>query len=232
MRTEIKIGLAAVGILAIALNIIKVTTQPEETVYLYGAEGNEHDDYYAEFIDAPISWGQYCFTSEDLWDLVLSKPGDVYASMREGSIDCIYQHESLLGIPVVGGGNKGEELSGIFDGIVISNGSDFGDIDYYWPAPSLSEAMATFSDFLIRVQRARADAGLPYLDRYQMRNILSASSDQDEVRDGRWYGEHVDEDLAIDYAVNGIPQPPTPEPEPSPIGFLPGAVYYPLLLDE
>ena len=199
------------------------------TLYYHGSADDSHDAYYAGLVNADrVIFGNYCTYNESSIDLLQAVKGDVVISGKAGSEDCIYRYWIFTPIPIVGDDNACDEQLGNSPlAIFITNGCDWGEqIDFYVPSPSLSESMTIMANYIIALNNAADHV----LNIFELSYVLGESSTVDEIRDGRWYGQHIDIDKAIEL-VSPLPPPPPPPPcIGSGCGFIPGAILQPLLL--
>lgn len=189
-------------------------------VYMYGSETVPHDQAIADLVDSDVTYGLYCTNARPL---IVAKEGDVFISGRADSYTCQYTHTDLLGIAVVGASNATEDVGNerIPNSIYVSNGRAYGGaVDFIILTGNLGDAMAYMANDITQVNLARDEANLSVLNTAQMRQLFNAAA-ADKV---------IDMELAIEYAVNGLPAPEPSEPCED-CSWLPGAVYYPLLLD-
>lgn len=215
----LKRGLSGVIIVAIASTAIFYPYSSEYHVYMHGSANVDHDVALAELVDSDVSFGLYC---SDIRPLVDTNEGDVYMSARADSYTCKYIHTDLIGIAVVGASNSIEDVGDerIPNSIYVSNGrAEGGAVDFIIFTGNLGDAMAYMANYIIDINLARMEAGLSTLTTDEMRYLFNAAA-TDKV---------IDMELALDYAVNGIPVEPI---EPCPIcAALAGGAIYLLLLD-
>jgi len=204
------------------------------TVYLHGAEANEHDRLILEKVWANGVYGDYC---ENATPLLETFPGDIVISGRANSLICAYNDPIYPTYPIVGGSNTDEFLGDepIPHAFVITNDHGYGYvIDYWmydpefgWATHNLGDAMAQMAN-MITAMNILAGREMP---RGEMKNLLDESSYGPQYNEnGEYLGEAINPALALEYAVYGLPPPPPPLPCTA-CDFLP-AIYYLLLLSD
>lgn len=234
---------SGIGLAALAGSYVAYETFPEVEVqtvegskfnaYLGGRPDFGHDKYAASKVNSTVYVSGYCRYTTGY--LETKKYGEPVFSPYADSVDCWFKSSELPTIPVTGfdnsNTNKCVEGRDYSSQIVVSAGQSYGScIDYYVPKPGGGEDQLSFilpvmADFVIQINTALENAGYAAFHTYRIKRVLSASSDVDEIRDGEWYGEHVDIERAIELALEES------EAATSTAAWLNGAVYYPLLLE-
>jgi hypothetical protein len=146
-------------------------------------------------------------------------------------------------------------------GVQVSAGANYGlAIDYFTPGGAstilgggnVSYALPEFAGIIVALNTALISAGKPALNSATIKEVLDASSDEVYLQVGgykgiykenqlssllsksgtRYYGQIVNLDSAIEYALNGsAPPPPPPPPSEKNVAALLIPIYA-LLLDE
>ena len=232
------IAIIIIIIIAVSVptGIVMYTTESEFQTYYYGSANVPHDVTWGDTVEGDVNYGSYCNNTSAL---LHSKEGDPYISGRGGSAEnCKYVDPTLLGIAITGWANTEEYVDLIVpNSLTISHGGTgnpaaYGPgIDFNITADSLSEAMPLAGNITMEINAARTNANLSIFSTAEMEHLLIESSDGWMKKDGKQYGRIINMEKALDYAVNGIPQPPPPPPCTD-CGWIPGAISYLLLLTD
>lgn len=201
----------------------------QPTVYYAQSGDEEHDvEFMAVIEGADVIRDNWCREAEPLVD---SAPDDITISGRSDSYTCAYNSSLIPSIAVMGWGNASEHVTEHPDNsITITHGgpwSAYGSaVDYYVPAGSLSEAMPLMANMLLQINAATSTS----LTVQEFKDIFNASSPGMHTEDDKDYGMEINMELALEYAVNGIPAPPPPE-FCNNCGWIPATITY-ILSDE
>lgn len=208
-------GLGAVALTSVATyelateHEVKTVEGANVFAYMRGSPTSGHDQYAANIVDSTVTMSQYCWNGAVL--LRDKNYGDVVFSPYAYSTECQFNNASLPTIPFTGGQNVDEDICDpdrdYSMQIVISNGNGYGPcVDYFITDENgryvkLSFALPRIADYAVQINEARINAGLSPVHTRKMREYLSDSSDVDEIREGRWYGEHIDLQAAIELST-------------------------------